>query len=51
MEVRAVEGAIVATPVRRARGRVLLADLVAALPSDAGTEPVDWGVPEGDEVA
>jgi antitoxin MazE len=48
VEVRAVDGSIVLTPLRRVRGRVSLEALVARLP-DERPLAVDWGIPEGDE--
>lgn len=50
VEVRVVDGKIVVTPVRFVRGRLALADLVAAMPADGSVDEVDWGAPEGDEV-
>jgi antitoxin MazE len=50
VEVRAVDGKLVVTPVRFVRGRLALADLVAAIPAGAPAHEVDWGAPEGDEV-
>ena len=50
VEVRAVDGKIVVTPLRFVRGRLALADLVAAIPAGPTVREVDWGAPEGDEV-
>ena len=50
VDVQAVDGNLVVTPVRRVRGRLALADLVAALPRDAVHAEVPWGEPEGDEL-
>ncbi|MDF1521743.1 MAG: AbrB/MazE/SpoVT family DNA-binding domain-containing protein [Trueperaceae bacterium] len=50
VEVRAVDGKLVVTPVRFVRGRLALADLVAAIPAGTTVYEVDWGAPEGDEV-
>ena len=50
VDVQAVDGNLVVTPVRRVRGRLALADLVAALPRDAVHAEVSWGEPEGDEL-
>ena len=41
---------LVVTPLRRVRGRLALADLVAAIPPDAASTEVPWGDPEGREV-
>lgn len=49
VDVRAVDGTIVLTPVRRVRGRVSLAALVARVPEEPRPVEVDWEAPEGDE--
>ena len=43
VDVRAVDGTLVVTPLRRVRGRLGLADLVAALPRDSTHAEVPWG--------
>ena len=50
VEVRVVDGKVVVTPLRFVRGRLALADLVAAIPSGTPVREFDWGSPEGDEV-
>ena len=50
VDVRAVDGRLVVTPVRFVRGKLALADLVAAIPAGTQVPEVDWGAPEGDEV-
>jgi antitoxin MazE len=50
VDVRAVDGTLVVTPLRRVRGRLSLADLVAAMPRDAASTEVPWGASEGDEI-
>ena len=49
VDVRAVDGTLLVTPLRRVRGRLDLAELVAAIPPDATHAEVPWGEPEGDE--
>ncbi|TVR85132.1 MAG: AbrB/MazE/SpoVT family DNA-binding domain-containing protein [Trueperaceae bacterium] len=49
VDVRAVDGTLVVTPLRRVRGRLDLADLVAAMPPDTISTEVPWGEAEGDE--
>jgi len=49
VDVRAVDGSLVVTPLRRVRGRLDLADLVAAMPPDATSTEVPWGEAEGNE--
>ncbi|MBI4699658.1 MAG: transcriptional regulator/antitoxin, MazE [Deltaproteobacteria bacterium] len=49
VEVVARDGAIVLLPVRRVRGRVRLASLVARIPPDYRAREVDWGGPRGRE--
>lgn len=49
VEVRAVDGKLVVTPVRLVRGRLALADLVVAMPGGTDAAEIDWGAPEGDE--
>jgi antitoxin MazE len=50
VEVRAVDGKLIVTPVRFVRGRLALADLVAAMPKATEAAEVDWGATEGDEL-
>lgn len=50
VKVRAVDGKLVVTPLRFVRGRLALADLVAAIPLGTPVHEVDWGAPEGEEV-
>jgi antitoxin MazE len=50
VDVRAVDGTLVVTPLRRVRGRLDLAELVAAIPREATHAEVPWGEPEGDEL-
>lgn len=50
VDVRAVDGTLIVTPLRRVRGRLALADLVAAMPTDVANAEVPWGEPEGDEI-
>ena len=50
VEVRAVDGKLVVTPLRFVRGRLALADLIAAIPPGTPAHEVDWGAPEGDEI-
>jgi antitoxin MazE len=49
VDVRAVDGTLIVTPLRRVRGRLDLADLVAALPEGATSTEVPWGEAEGHE--
>lgn len=49
VEVRAVDGKLVVTPVHLVRGRLALADLVVAMPGGTDAAEIDWGAPEGDE--
>ena len=44
------DGVIVVTPVKRTRGKVSLAKLVAQIPKNHKPEETDWGVPVGREV-
>jgi len=50
VDVRAREGAIIITPVRRIRGIVSLRDLVSRIPEDYRPGETDWGTPAGKEV-
>jgi antitoxin MazE len=50
VDVRAVDGTLVVSPLRRVRGRFALADLVAAMPRDAASSEVPWGESEGGEI-
>src|SRR6056297_3119929 len=50
VDVRAVDGTLIVTPLRRVRGRLALSDLVAAMPTRVANTEVPWGEPEGDEI-
>lgn len=50
VDVAAVDGALVVTPVRRVRGGVDLAQLVREIPADYPSSELDWGPPTGREV-
>jgi antitoxin MazE len=50
VDVKAVEGSLVVTPVRRVRGGVDLAELVREIPADYSPSELVWGPPTGREV-
>ncbi len=49
VDVRARDGVLVVTPVRRVRGRVDLAQLVREIPADYEPGEFGWGPPAGEE--
>jgi antitoxin MazE len=50
VDVAVRDGALVVTPVRRVRGALDLAQLVAAIPKGYKPGELDWGQPAGREV-
>lgn len=50
VDVRAVDGTLIVTPLRRVRGRLALADLVSAMPKADTPVELPWGDPEGHEI-
>jgi len=50
VDVAVRDGVIVVTPVKRTRGKVSLAELIAQIPKNYKPEEADWGVPVGREV-
>lgn len=49
VEVTARDGVIVVAPVRRARSKRSLVDLVSRIPKGYKGEETDWGKPVGEE--
>ncbi len=50
VDVAVRDGALVVTPVRRVRGALDLAQLVASIPKGYEPGELDWGQPAGREV-
>ena len=50
VDVAVRDGVIVVTPVKRTRGKVSLAELIAQIPKNYKPEETAWGAPVGREV-
>ena len=50
VDVTVREGSLVVTPVRRVRGKLVLAQLVRSIPKGYKPGELDWGSPVGREV-
>lgn len=50
VDVRADDGLLIITPLRRIRGGHDLRELVDRIPLDYRPQEIDWGPPTGDEV-
>jgi antitoxin MazE len=50
VDVAVHDGVIVVAPVKRAKGKHNLRELVGRIPKDHETQELDWGRPAGGEV-